>query len=451
MILQNVTSTNSTPHNQLFYFNYINITNTLSVSIHFEVSINLIDGWTLFCPSNLTNESIYKYFINNQQTSEYQSLIFGLRELSLIEINEFCSNSSYTNLPITDERFNFTSNYELHIYTSGCYYLDSNNNWKSDGLIVSTFSFVKENSSHLIKTKVGPLTNHYETECFATHLTTFADGFIVLPSPINWSYVFANADFMRNKTIYLTVISVSVIYIILMIYARYNDKKDIEKLGVTPLSDNMMSDQYFYEILVFTGRRANAGTKSKVQFILSGTNDETDVRTFSDCHRKIFQRGGIDAFIMTVPKSLGLFNYIRIWHDNTGQGSSASWFLKYIIVRDLQTMENFHFISQQWFAVEKDDGLIERVLSVANEIEKRNFSYVLSKKAYQTISDSHLWFSIFSRPPSNTFTRVQRCSCCFVLLFTSMLLNIMYYDLSVEAKSSNKTEGITVYQLALYT
>ncbi|CAF3980133.1 unnamed protein product [Rotaria sp. Silwood2] len=446
MILQNVTSTNNTPHNQLFYLNYINITNNLTVSIHFEVyplninlaylfiykfdetpllnsSINLIDGWTLFCPSDLTNENIYKYFINNQQTSGHQSLIFGLRELSSIEMIEFCLNSSYINLPITDERYNFTSNYELRIYTSGCYYLDSNNNWKSDGLIV------------------GSLTNHYETECLATHLTTFAGGFIVLPSPINWSYVFSNADFMRNKTIYLTVISFSIIYIILMIYARFKDKKDIEKLGVTPLSDNIKSDQYFYEILVFTGRRVNAGTKSKVRFILSGANDETNVRTFSDSHRKIFQRGGIDAFIMAVPKSLGLLNYIRIWHDNTGQGSLASWFLKYIIVRDLQTMENFHFISQQWFAVEKDDGLIERILPVANEIEKHQFSYVLSKKAYHSISDSHLWFSIFSRPPSNKFTRVQRCTCCFVLLFISMLLNIMYYDLSTEAKSSNKTEG----------
>jgi len=39
--------------------------------------------------------------------------------------------------PITNERFNFTSNYELRIYTSGCYYLDSNNNWQSDGLLVS--------------------------------------------------------------------------------------------------------------------------------------------------------------------------------------------------------------------------------------------------------------------------------------------------------------------------
>ncbi|CAF4456624.1 unnamed protein product, partial [Adineta steineri] len=115
--------------------------------------------------------------------------------------------------------------------------------------------------------------------------------------------------------------------------------KDIEKLGVTPLPDNDKSDQYYYQIIVFTGQRANSGTQSKVKkmnFVFD--NDETSVRTFSDPHRKIFQRGGIDSFIMSVPKSLGLLNYIRIWHDNSGEGSSASWFLKYIIVRDLQTM-----------------------------------------------------------------------------------------------------------------
>jgi hypothetical protein len=55
---------------------------------------------------------------------------------------------------------------------------------------------------------------------------------------------------------------------------------------------------------------------------------------------------------------LGLLNCIRIWHDNTGQGSSSSWFLKYLIIRDLQTMEKFHFISQRWFGVEKDDGKV---------------------------------------------------------------------------------------------
>ena len=64
------------------------------------------------------------------------------------------------------------------------------------------------------------------------------------------------------------------------------------------------------------------------------------------------------------------------------------------------------------------------------------FSYVLSKKTYFKIADAHLWFSIFSRPPSAKFARTQRCTCCFVLLFSSMLLNIMYYDLVAESKTA---------------
>ncbi|CAF4448237.1 unnamed protein product, partial [Adineta steineri] len=116
---------NSTPHNQLFDLHYLNITSSLSISVHFEfqplntslaylfiykfdqlpqlnTSINNIDGWTLFCPLNLTNETLYKYFINNQQTSDHQSIIYGLRELNSTEMMNTCSNSSVSSLPITD-------------------------------------------------------------------------------------------------------------------------------------------------------------------------------------------------------------------------------------------------------------------------------------------------------------------------------------------------------------
>ena len=78
---------------------------------------------------------------------------------------------------------------------------------------------------------------------------------------------------------------------------------------------------------------------------------------------------------------------------------------------------------------------------MANENEQRELSYLLAKKTYHSVSDGHLWFSIFSRPPSNRFTRVQRCTCCFVLLFSSMLLNIMYYGLSAQAKSLSHSKG----------
>ena len=304
MAFQNVTTIS---HHQLFHLHYVNITSRLSISVHLEIrplnrsigylliykfdqipqlnsSINQIDGWTLLCPLNLSNESIYTYFIGNQQTLDHRSLVFGLRELNSTELDNICLNSSIKYPPVIDQQYNFTLDYELRVYTSGCYYLDSNSQWQSD------------------QVQVGPLTNHYQTQCFSTHLDTFASGLNVLPTPINWSYVFANADFLKNKTIYSTVICVCVIYILLMVYARHKDQKDVEKLGITPLSDNHQSDKYYYQILVFTGHRKDAGTKSKVHFVVWGNNDQTGVRTLDDPHRKIFQRGGIDGFVMSVPK-----------------------------------------------------------------------------------------------------------------------------------------------------
>lgn len=53
-----------------------------------------------------------------------------------------------------------------------------------------------------------------------------------------------------------------------------------------------------------------------------------------------------------------------------------------------------------------------------------------------------MWFSIFSRPPSTRFTRVQRCTCCFVLLFMTMLLNILYYDQAAASQTSG--QGLTL-------
>ena len=159
MILQNVTSI---PHQQLFNFHYVNITTILSISVHIEIEplnssvaylliykfdkipqLNEIDGWTVFCPSTFHN-----YFLDNEQTRNHESLVFGLRELNSSEIHLYCSNNnSQLNPPITNERFNFTSNYGLRVYSSGCYFLDENNEWNDRGL------------------RVGNKTDHEQTHC----------------------------------------------------------------------------------------------------------------------------------------------------------------------------------------------------------------------------------------------------------------------------------------------
>jgi magnesium-transporting ATPase (P-type) len=111
--------------------------------------------------------------------------------------------------------------------------------------------------------QVGSLTHHNETQCFSTHLTKFTSGFNVLPEPINWNYVFVNADFLKNKTIYLTVIVVTLVYIILLVYARFYDRKDFQKVcqGQLERSWLILSSWVSRPCLTIT-QRINISTKS---------------------------------------------------------------------------------------------------------------------------------------------------------------------------------------------
>jgi hypothetical protein len=70
-----------------------------------------------------------------------QSIVFGIRELTFIEMERFCPNKTFSP-PIIDEPQNFSSNYEIRTYLSACYYLDSNYQWQSEGLLVRFLDIV---------------------------------------------------------------------------------------------------------------------------------------------------------------------------------------------------------------------------------------------------------------------------------------------------------------------
>jgi hypothetical protein len=113
----------------------------------------------------LTIDDLWSYFIDNQRTFQHQWIIFGIRELNNIELEMYCSNKSI-NPPITDQPFNFSANYELRMFTSGCYYLDSNRNWQSDGLLVS-LCFSPENMKNLLFRLLGqPFNQLYSNSMF---------------------------------------------------------------------------------------------------------------------------------------------------------------------------------------------------------------------------------------------------------------------------------------------
>ena len=53
---------------------------------------------------------------------------------------------------------------------------------------------------------------------------------MVAPNTIDWNFIFSNADFFKNPTLYITEIVIIVSYILAMIWARRQDKQDVEKV-----------------------------------------------------------------------------------------------------------------------------------------------------------------------------------------------------------------------------
>ena len=50
-----------------------------------------------------------------------------------------------------------------------------------------------------------------------------------------------------------------------------------------------------------------------------------------------FERGQVSSFLMNTPEALGTPVFLRVWHDNSGEGHDNDWQLDKVIVVDLQT------------------------------------------------------------------------------------------------------------------
>ncbi|XP_060067156.1 uncharacterized protein LOC132547416 [Ylistrum balloti] len=301
--------------------------------------------------------------------------------------------------------------YDYQLWTSGCLFWDT-----------TTESFIGNG------TRVSNLTTPEVTVCMTNHLTSFGGDFAVPPNTIDFTNVWAKfKNLNENAAVFSTVISLIGLYIIIMIWARYKDKKDIQKWGASPLDDNLPTDNYHYQVTVQTGVRKLAATNSAVSFILSGEECDTGVRRLYDGRRKTFVRGSIMNYILSVENCLGSLNFLRIWHDNTGKGKMRSWYLDQIQVTDLQTGDRYFFLCDRWLAVEEDDGMVDRILPVAGLEDLAAFKQLFSSSVKKKLTNDHIWFSVFSRPTRSNFTRVQRISCCVSLLFMTMITNAMWF------------------------
>ncbi|CAH1259012.1 PKD1L3 [Branchiostoma lanceolatum] len=305
---------------------------------------------------------------------------------------------------------NFTLNYTIKIFTSTCLFFDNDQQlWNSDGC------------------EVGPLTTTSLTHCLCNHLTAFGTDFqfFVAPNSLNiLSALQGFTNIMENPSVVITIGVLFGLYLLIVVWARWEDKKDGLKVGATVLEGSSRGGQT-YEVMVYTGTRANAGTSAEVFLVLKGEKGQSGPHVLEDKARITFKQGAVDTFVVTSPVPLGPIYAIHIWHNNIGP--YPSWYLDQVIVTDLQEDAKHTFLCKSWLAVEEGDGKVDRVLHEATYDDLIRFGRLFSTKTSKDFRDDHLWFSVIGRPATSPFTRVQRVSCCLSLLMCTMLANIMFF------------------------
>ncbi|KAL4613536.1 polycystic kidney disease protein 1-like 2 [Arapaima gigas] len=288
--------------------------------------------------------------------------------------------------------------------------------------------------------KVGPLTTPLATQCLCNHLTFFGSSFFVMPNVVDVSRTAELfATFANNPVVVCFVAAITLVYLLVLVWARRKDIRDKAKVKITVLEDNDPLSNYRYVLHISTGHRHGASTSSQVTVILLGSEGESDPHHLKDPDKPLFERGAVDMFLLTTPFSLGELQSIRLWHDNTG--AKPSWYVSKVMVQDLETGHKWHFLCNSWLAIDIGECVLDQVFPVATEEELKGFSNLFFTKTAKDFDDGHLWFSVISRPPNSNFTRVQRVSCCFSLLLCTMLTSIMFYGIPSDPSQQKMDMG----------
>ncbi|KAM6064195.1 polycystin-1-like protein 2 [Theristicus caerulescens] len=273
---------------------------------------------------------------------------------------------------------------------------------------------------------VGPKTNPRSTQCLCNHLTFFGSSFFIIPNTIDVSKTAQLfGTFVDNPVVVTTVGCIFLIYVLVVIWARRKDIQDDAKVKITVLEDNDPFAQYRYLVTVFTGHRRGAATTSKVTLTLYGLEGESEPHHLTDPDTPVFERGGVDVFLLCTFFPLGELQSIRLWHDNSGD--SPSWYVNRVMVHDLAWDQKWYFLCNSWLAVDIGECVLDKVFPVATEQDMKQFSNLFFMKTSKGFQDGHIWYSVFSRSPRSSFTRAQRVSCCFSLLLCTMLTSIMFW------------------------
>ncbi|XP_047664341.1 polycystic kidney disease 1 like 1 isoform X2 [Tachysurus fulvidraco] len=291
--------------------------------------------------------------------------------------------------------------YTLRVESTQCLVWDGVKDWRSDGCsVLKSFTSTKVNCSY-------------------NQLSSFTFAHQMIQSLYSVSDITEYTSICANPMVIIVMVVVVAVYTVLLVFCNHADIQVEKDLGTFLLPDNNPSDEFLYAVTIDTGLRSRARMTAKVYIVLYGEKGVSQMRELSNPDHTLFTHNSRRTFILSSAQSLGQLWQVCLWHN--GGGTSPSWFLNHVMVKDIVDGSSWTFLAQCWLAVDEGDGQVERKLLALDR--QLTFRELLHLNLADYLEDLHPWLSVYSRPSYSSHTFTQRLSVCFLLLQVYMSAN----------------------------
>ncbi|XP_019646063.1 PREDICTED: polycystic kidney disease protein 1-like 2 [Branchiostoma belcheri] len=311
--------------------------------------------------------------------------------------------------------------YQMEWARLGCvFWSEIQEAWRPDGCSISKQSTITS------------------TVCHCNHLTAFGRDFATPPNTIVFEAL-NFSDLVDNGAVVMTIIVGLCFYLLASLVIKIAERTGKRKSNGAVKLDNLQ-DNFRYRLLIWTGAAKHAGTDSIVAFNLFGDAANSGVRLV-DITEKVFTRTSQVTLTFSTAEQLGKVELLQLMHDNSGEGSRASWHVDRAAVQDLTTGKLFYFFCNEWLAADRGDGQVVKTFPVASEEDLRSFGFLFPASLWSTLVDEHLFLSVAFMPEDSVFTRIERLGCCLSFFAASMVSSAMWL------RDETETEVVRVFSL----
>ncbi|XP_048195309.1 polycystic kidney disease and receptor for egg jelly-related protein [Perognathus longimembris pacificus] len=316
----------------------------------------------------------------------------------------------------------------LSIFTARCLDMQGVQGWREGACVIGAKTAWDQvhcvcRSLRRGRRQLGSLYRHLHTYYVTASV-------FVPPNPVDLRLAVIR-NVKQNPVTLLVVLFIMLVYIVLAFWALHRDAMDqFLRDHVIILPDNDPYDNICYLVTVFTGSRCGSGTRADVFVQLKGTESTSDVHCLSHPYFATLYAGSINTFLLTTKRDLGDIRSIRVWHNN--EGTAPSWYLSRIKVENMFSRHIWLFMCRVWLSVDTTLDQTFHVMRPDEPLRRPDFFLI---DVTRKLGRNHMWFSVFASIVAKPFNRLQRLSCCLAMLLSSLLCNIMFFNLNKQEQT----------------